>query len=104
MDDSGNIQLARKVEDLAIDNNGDGKNRLITSELKTLLTYMDADPNREVFSKGGNLFRNMLQSSTEEDLRSGYPLEFAFVWTIATRSAVTKGRKRFWPFGFGLFS
>lgn len=80
----GMVALTRKVPDLILINNGDVTDRLISSELRTLLGFTVEDPCMDAFKKGRDLFKKMLKQNPE-DLLSNKPLELAYAWAIASK-------------------
>ena len=70
--------MYRQLPDLQLVSYG-----LFTTSLVSLLARRD--PNIEVYNKGLIKFRSMLVS---DDYLSSTPLEAAYIWTLATRSAV----------------
>jgi hypothetical protein len=59
-------------------------NRLITSDFRELLEL--EDPRFEPYNTGRDLFRNVLHNTA--DLLSDTPLEYAYFWALACKSAV----------------
>ncbi len=69
------------------DGDGDVTRRLVTSDLRTPLTFVD--PVNNVFSTGRRMFSSILTQISVEDYPSSDPLEVAYAWVPATDSAVT---------------
>eukprot|EP01036_Dinobryon_divergens_P002283 gene2283-3011_t len=70
--------MYRQLSDLQVVGRG-----LLTTSFETLLARWD--PNIEVYNEGLTKFRSMLVS---DDYLSSTPLETAYIWTLATISAI----------------
>ena len=83
------IEWSKDIPDVVLVNHGDGDvtGRLVTSDLRTLLTFVD--PVNNVFNTGRRMFSSYLTQTSVEDYLSGDPLEVAYAWVLATDSAVT---------------
>ena len=83
------IEWSKDIPDVVLVNHGDGDvtGRLVTSDLRTLLTFVD--PVNNVFNTGRRMFSSYLTQTSVEDYLSSDPLEVAYAWVLATDSAVT---------------
>ena len=86
MEEKDENDWSRDIPDLVLVNNGDVTKRLVTSDLRTLLTFVD--PVNQVFNRGRNMFRSILTSDAVDDYLSSNPLEVCYAWVLATESAL----------------
>lgn len=77
------VLVHRQIRDLLLTPSG-----LATTTIKRLLGMRD--PNVPVYFSGRKLFRAVLMNGQDKSLLSSKPLEVAFIWVIAVRSAENK--------------